>query len=220
MVSADYNPLPGIDVVYNGVNPTLTSPSSPFSIGFYQTRDSLMDTDTYRSFLKNIEKRVRSSITYKHYKGYLMENGFDHCQVHGNINSEMADLEMHHALITLFDIALMITEHYLNTVGYVTSFDVSQCIKDEHRQNHIALVMLSKTPHQVYHANNGIFVIHPDMFISKKWPIFLEKYKAGITQDLAFKIIYYLKRAIDAGGTDDQGLLDLREKIKDWRGIT
>ena len=57
------------------------------------------------------------------------------------------------------------------------------------------------------------------MFISKKWPLFFQKYKEGITQDLAFKLIYYIKRAQEAGHTDDQGLLDLRETIKDWSGI-
>ena len=215
----EYNPLPNIDVVYNGCNPCISSPSSVYAIGFYQTRESLMDTETYRSFLKNIEKRVRMSITYKNYKSFLYANGIDHCQIHGNINSEMAKLEMHHAMLTLFDIALIISEYYLNTVGYVSTFDVVQTIKDEHRMNNIALVMLAETPHQVYHANTGVFVLHPDMFISKKWPQFLEKYKAGITQDLAFKLIYYLKRAADAGETDDQGLLDLADKIKNWSGV-
>ena len=54
----EYNPLPNIDVVYNGCNPCISSPSSVYAIGFYQTRESLMDTETYRSFLKNIEKSV------------------------------------------------------------------------------------------------------------------------------------------------------------------
>jgi len=216
----EYNPLPNIEAGYVGCNPTLRSPSALYEIGFYQTRESLLDTDTYRAFLKNVEKRVRQSITYKHYKGYLLSCGIDHCQIHGNINSEMATLEMHHALITLFDIALIVTEYYLNTIGYVSTFDVVQTIKDEHRLNNIALVMLSETPHQVYHANTGVFVIHPDMFISKNWPKFIEKYKAGITQDIAFKIIYYIKRAVEAGGTDDQNLLALSEKIKDWSNLS
>lgn len=215
----EFNPIPNIESGYIGCNPCIASPSSTYMIGFYQTKESLLDTDVYRAFLKNIEKRVRQSVTYREYKGYLMQNGLDHCQVLGNINSEMATLEMHHAMITLFDIALMISEFYLNRTGYVSSFDVVQTIKDEHRQNNIPIVMLSQTPHQVYHANPGIFVLHPDMFISKRYPIFFEKYKDGITQDLALKLIYYIKRAMDIGHTDDQGLLDLREKIKEWGNL-
>lgn len=215
----EYNPIPNIETGFISNNPCIASPSATYMVGFYQTKESLMDTDVYRAFLKNIEKRVRQSVTYRGYKSHLLQNGIDHCQIHGNINSEMATLEMHHAMLTLFDISLMVSEYFLNTTGYVSSFDVVQTIKDEHRQNNLPIVMLSQTPHQVYHANSGIFVLHPDMFISKRYPLFFEKYKEGITQDLAFKIIYYIKRAMDAGHTDDQGLLDLREKIKEWSNV-
>ena len=109
----------------------------------------------------------------------------------------------------------MITEHLLNTVGYVTTFDVVQLLKEEHKANNIALVMLSKTPHQMYHANSSQFYIHPKMCFGN-WPRLIEKYKDGLTQDVAFKLLYYLKRAIDEDGTQDDGLLDLRDKIKEW----
>ena len=128
---------------------------------------------------------------------------------------EGVDIEMHHAILTLFDICLLITEHLLNTVGYVTTFDVVQALKEEHKANNIALVMLSKTPHQVYHNDPGQFFIHPNMCFGN-WPRLLEKYKYGLTQDVAFKLLYYLKKAIEVGESTDSGLLDLRNKIKEW----
>lgn len=212
-----YNPVPGIETYQENMNPVVNSPYSTFSISFYQTRESLMDIDTYRSFLKNCESRFRHSVTYSNYKGFLIGLGLDRCQVHGFINTNMegVDIEMHHAILTLFDICLIITEHLLNTVGYVTTFDVVQALKEEHKANNIALVMLSKTPHQLYHANSGQFYIHPKMCFGN-WPRFIEKYKDGLTQDVAFKLLYYLKRAIDENGTQDDGLLDLRDKIKEW----
>jgi len=73
-----YNPLPDIESIRVNNNPTLYSPNSTYCISFYQTRDSLIDADTYRSFLKNIEMRVRKSIAYKNYKGYLFS--FSGCQ--------------------------------------------------------------------------------------------------------------------------------------------
>ena len=48
------------------------------------------------------------------------------------------------------------------------------------------------------------------------WAEFLEKYNKGITQDVAFKILFYLKRAIEEGGSNDNGLLTLYDKIQDW----
>lgn len=213
----NYNPVPGIESYQENANPVLSSPNSVYAISFYQTRDTLMDIDTYRVFLKNCESRFRHSITYTNYKGYLIDIGMNRCQVHGYITSDMegVSIEMHHAILTLFDICLLITEHMLNTVGYVTTFDVVQALKDEHKANNIALVMLSKTPHQMYHAESSQFFIHPSMCFGN-WPKLLEKYKLGLTQDVAFKVLYYLKKAIEINGTNDNGLLDLREKIKEW----
>lgn len=213
-MTPSYNPLPNIEEININNNPGIMSPSSAYAIFFYQTKESLMDADAYRTFLKNIERRVRTSVAYSNYKGYLIGLGMDHCQVHGFINSTMADLEMHHCILTLFDIALMISEYYLNTTGYVSSFDVVQTIKDEHKMNNIALVMLTKTPHQLYH-NDSSFFIHPDMCIGN-WPKLIETYKAGLTQDLAFKILYYIRKAIQVGYTDDGGLLKVRDTILDW----
>ena len=212
-----YNPLPGIDTYQENMNPCVSSPNSTFAISFYQTRESLMDIDTYRVFLKNCETRFRHSKTYKNYKGFLIGNGLDRCQVHGFINSEMegVDIEMHHCILTLFDICLLITEHLLNTVGFVSTFDVVQLLKEEHKANNIAIVMLSKTPHQVYHNDTSQFFIHPSMCFGN-WPALIEKYRLGLTQDVTFKLLYYLKKAIEVGETQDNGLLNLREKIKEW----
>lgn len=216
-MSEYYNPLPGIETYQENQNPIITSPNSTFSISFYQTRESLMDIDTYRVFLKNCEMRFRRSVTYSNYKGFLIGLGLDRCQVHGFIHTDMdgVDIEMHHAILTLFDISLMITEHLLNTVGYVSTFDIVQLLKEEHKANNIALVMLSKTPHQVYHNDPSQFFIHPNMCFGK-WSVLIEKYKKGLTQDVAFKLLRYLKKAIEVDKTQDSGLLDLRKKIKEW----
>lgn len=217
MEDMKYNPLPGIETYQQNMNPILSSPNSVYSISFYQTRESLMDIDVYRQFLRNCEARFRRSETYSNYKSYLINLGMDRCQVHGYINASMngVDIEMHHAILTLFDICLLITEHLLNTVGYVTTFDVVQLLKEEHKANNIALVMLSKTPHQVYHDNPSQFFIHPKMCFGN-WPKLIEKYKLGLTQDVAFKLLYYLKRAIEEDGSTDSNLLQLRDNIKEW----
>jgi len=216
-MQAHSNPVPGIETFQTNMNPMLGSPNSTFAIGFYQTRESLIDIDVYRAFLKNCEMRFRRSATYSNYKGFLIGIGMDRCQVHGYIHADMdgVDLEMHHAVLTLFDICLLITEHLLNTVGYVTTFDVVQLLKEEHKAHNIALVMLSKTPHQVYHANTNQFFLHPKMCFGK-WPVLIEKYKKGLTQDVAFKLLAYLKKAIEVEEADDGGLLILRDKIKEW----
>ena len=218
-MNIQYNPLPGIESYQERMNPCLSSPNSTYSIGLYQTRDSLLDIDTYRSFLKNCEARFRHSITYTNYKGFLIDLGMDRCQVHGFINADMegVSIEMHHAILTLFDICLMISEHLLNTVGFISTFDVVQLLKEEHKSHNIALVMLSKTPHQLYHNDSSQFFIHPSMCFGK-WPYLIEKYKMGLTQDVAFKLLRYIKQAINTEGTSTGELLVLRDNIKKWSG--
>lgn len=211
--------LPGVDVI-QGPNPTLSSEASPFAIQFAQTKESLMDIETYREFLTSAIGQFRKTRTYRHYKAYLMGLGLDRCQFHSNIKSsenkeeKMAEIEMHHHGLTIFDIAMMITEHMINTVGQITTMDLIYFLKKEHTENHIMLVMLTRTAHQLYH-NTDEFFIHPDMCFGD-WASFLETYRYGITIEIANKLIWFLNTAIDKGESDDNGLLNLREKIKDW----
>lgn len=207
------NNIPGIEYINIETNPTIKSDYSPYELPFYQDKNSLLDIESYKKFLDNAISRFRKSIFYKHYKGYLIGLGLDRCMVQSNITTEMAEIEMHHA-ITIFDIALIICEHVLNTTGKITTFDLVQLLKEEHRSNRIPLIFLTKTSHQLLH-NSQEFFVHPDQWFGN-WTSLLEKYYSGITQDIAFKIIFNLDRALEIGSSDDASLLTLREKIIDW----
>lgn len=210
------NKIPGVDT-YNELNPTLVSPYTFYELPFYQTKDTLINTDTYREFLNNAISRFRRSRTYNNYKGFLIGLGLDRCQVHGNITMEMATLEMHHNMLTIFDIALIITEHIINTVGYISTFDLITLLKQEHINHRVQLVMLSLTPHQIYHNTDGFF-IHPDNTIGNWWD-FLERYNTGLTLDIAYKLLRYINKSIKNDYSYDSDLLNLRDKIYDWSGL-
>jgi hypothetical protein len=131
----------------------------------------------------------------------------------------MADLEMHHNFLTIFDIALMITEHTIRTKGYISTFDLVMLLKQEHKENRIPLVMLTKTVHQLYHANED-FVI-PAQFCFGYWQELLVKYRKGITRDIAYKVINFIQKSMEVQqiGSSYQlsnNLLQLRENIIDW----
>lgn len=210
--------LPGIVGYMDDENPTIASPFSPFIIQFYQTPDSLNNIEDYRIFLKNIESAFRVSREYKAIKSRLIESGMTNCQIHGNLNSDMVTIEMHHNMLTLFDLAMIITEHMVRTNGRISSFDVERLLVDAHVNNEVLLVMLSKTPHQMYH-NNSEFFLPFEMCIGEPWK-FLEKYKYGITQDIAYKILRYLRQEEKNNGKiNDQGLLNIRKSIADWSGL-
>ena len=159
--------IPGINL-FDGVNPTLSSPYSPFTLPFYQTRETLIDIDVYQKFLSNAIRQFRKTKVYTHYKGFLLDCGLDRDQMHSNITSEMASIEMHHNMITIFDIAVIITEHILNTTGYITTFDLIYLLRQEHINHRVQLVMLCLTSHQLLHNTEEVYV-HPDMCKSFKW---------------------------------------------------
>lgn len=195
-------------------NPTLQSPSCPYSLPFYQTRETLINIEDYKRFLDNAISRFRHSRAYKNYKHYLMTLGLDHCQFMSNIDSEMANVEMHHNVLTMYDIAIIITEHVINTVGYISTFQLVELLKYEHINNRVQIVMLTETAHELFHSDPNFF-IHPDMCFGKWWE-FLNRYRYGITRDIAYKIINYIKRAEEENNSTDNNLLKIREDILDW----
>lgn len=193
-ISTQYNQFPGI-ITYDEFNPSLKSPNSEFDLPFYQTRDTLMDVDIYKNFIKNSITRFRRSKYYKSYKSYLMSLGLDRCQVMGNITSDDvgdAGIELHHNILNLFDIALMITEHTINTVGMISSFDLIQMLIMEHYENNVPIVFLSQTAHQLYTDDPNAY-IPPNMTFGKWWDL-IYRYRYGITLDIAYKIVNYIRK--------------------------
>lgn len=210
VVRPEWNPFPGI-ISIDDDNPTISSPNATYDLPFYMTREAFLDVEVYKHFIENAISRFRRSGYYKAYKSYLMSLGLNKCQIFGNIDDEMASLEMHHNFITIHDIALMITEHIINTVGAITTFDLVQLLIEEHYSNNIPIVMLSKTPHQAYHDDPNNF-IPPDMTFGKWWEL-VYKYKYGITIDIARKIILFIQKY---SNEQDPMSIQLRNEISSF----
>ena len=193
VLHTEYNLYPDI-IQYSVKNPIIRSPYSETDLYFYQTRDTMMNNpDVFRSFVKSAESAFRASREYKAYKSYLMTDiGINRCQYLGNITSEDAEIELHHSIIGLFDICILITMHILNTIGRITTFDLVQLLIQEHYANNIPIVFLSKTIHQVITGDEDYY-IGPEMVFGSWW-VLLDKYKYGITYDVAYKIINYIKK--------------------------
>ena len=180
-------------ITYDQHNPTLHSPYAEFDLQFYQTKDTLMDVDVYRNFLKNVERRFRASREYKAYKAYLIEYiGLDRCQIFGNVSIEDANVELHHNVLGLFDICLLISSHVVNTVGYISTFDLIQLLIQEHYSNRVGVTFLSKTAHQVF-TNDDDGYIPPEQTFGKWWEL-LSIYRYGITYNIANKVISYINK--------------------------
>jgi len=182
-----------IDMVdMNAVNPIIGDPTSITAISFYQTRDTLMDTEEYSKFIYSVENQFRRSRFYKDYKGSIMNRGIDFDQIMRNINGEMADIEMHHMLPTLKDAAIAISEYYLITTGKVCTFDVIKALEEAHRENMMAVVMLTSTMHQNVHQDPNAFI--PISMCYGNPFKFLDKYGKYFSLDIAFKWLLQFKQ--------------------------
>ena len=210
----EYNQYPDI-IVTNEHNPTLRAPKAVLDLIMNQTRDTLSDPETFRNFIKSAERQFRASREYKAYKSYLMDSlGINRCQILGNITSEDADIELHHNILGLYDIASLITLHYINTVGYINSMQLIQLLIIEHYNNRVGVTFLSKTAHQIY-TNDVNGYIPPDQTFGKWWEL-LTNYKYGITFDIAYKVINYLKKYQNEMPVSIN--LEQQEEILSWAG--
>ena len=198
-----------------GSNPFISCSDNPKILQFKQTKESLLNVDEYRAFLSNAISNFRKTRTYRNYKSFLMSLGLDRCQVHGNINSEMATIEMHHNMLTIFDIAYIITSHITNTNDDgISTFDLVYLLKKVHKEHKVQLVMLSLTPHQLYH-NTDQLSIPPEMCFGD-WYSFLQEYRYGISKDIAYKILFYLKEFQQNDFGPNYDILKIRQDIVDW----
>lgn len=218
-VTVQENDIPDINIVDFTYNPTVTSPNTPFELSFYSTKETMLDIENYKAFIDNAISRFRHSKTYTNYKAYLYSIGMDRCQVLGNITKDMASIEMHHNFLTLFDIAVLVTEHVLNTTGYICTFDLVDILKTIHRQNMIPVVMVCKTVHQLYH-NNKEFILPAQMCFGH-WMGLLGTFRYGITLDIANKVSMFINSSIEHAQSNnllvDGELLNIRNHILEWR---
>lgn len=204
-------------------NPVLHSPNSDYSISFAMTKDGSYDLEEYKLFIDSTIREFRHSRTYTHYKAYLYQLGLNRCQFHPYIDSEMASLEMHHCMLNIYQIAVMISEHILNTYGALTEFDLAEILRYEHVNNRIPVVMLCKTCHQQYH--DKYLYVHPHMIFGKWWEL-IERYPTGLknNRDMVYNLISYLNKAVNEESFKNQEkkaryLLQLRDDILRWSEV-
>lgn len=206
--------IPDIDILQSNINPCICSINSPYGIYLSHTKEEFDDVEVYKNFLNCAKSQFRKSRTYKTIKATLIERGLDKSQINGNLNNDMCTIEMHHCILTLFDVELLITEHTINTIGYINTFYLVRKLKEEHRDCNIPLVMLDKTTHQLADNTDELY-IPPNMIFGNWWNL-LQKYPYGITLEIAYKIVNYLNKALQEEDVEKNNILQLRDYVMSW----
>lgn len=210
--------VPGISFTGTNTNPIIDNDMGVgFEIPFYKDIEYFAPYDNFVSFVKAVERMVRASKEYKAYKGKLHELGLNVCQIHPNIEvgdtDEMVEIEMHHGpILTLFDVISIMVDSELHYGRVLSTFGMANKVIDEHYENNIQVVMLSKTAHEEVHENN-IFLNMKQGFgnINR----FIRKYGFGISSEQRDKINEYIETSLRHDSTDN-GVLELRDTIRKW----
>ena len=190
-----------------------------FEIEFYKSPAFFLVMTNFIEFIRGCEKFIRRSKDYTNYVAYLKELGFTHCQVLGNVDSNLSEkkhpvtVEMHHGpILTLFDYCSVVVTYMSKHDMKITTPRVAKIIMDEQWAGNVQTVMLSATVHQAVDSGK--------LFISLKQAFgnlnnFLKKYHDGLTDYQVDKINKYIEMSEKYKSTDN-GLFDLKESIYDW----
>ena len=203
--------LPNIE--YKGdISKFITAEDDPYSmIMYYKDREWFEDPVAYSKFIKACETMVRTSKEYSAFLSWIKNVlGINFCQISSKITADDATIEMHHNILTLYDICAVLVNHYIRLGKKVTTMRIANRCIDEHFALRVQVIMACVTYHEGVH-NRDIFVNFNQGIGNLAG--FIEEYAADFDDDLKYKIWTYLN-ASKANESYDKGLLDLEHVQK------
>lgn len=192
-------------------NLTITTDMDIFDISFNKDKNQLANMENYVKFVKGCEKSVRKHPDYNHFVSTVRDLNMPHCQVLGNITKFDAEVQMHHNVLTLFDYCAIVTDHLLAHDELVNTFKVAKLVLQEHFDEHVNIVMLCTTVHEMIDTG--------EIFINLSQGIgnineFFKKYKDGLGR-YAEKINQYIDLSKQYKSNDNR-IFDLEENMVNW----
>jgi hypothetical protein len=159
---------------------------------FDQAPSRISDADDLdEKTIMYIEKQIRGSHEYRAYVKYLKEElDLTKCALLPSIDVKATpvSLEFHHFPYTLFDITGIVGRSMVSEAGDdadVSTFDIAERVMREHFENHVGLVPLTETLHQMAHS--GAVSIPFDK-INGNFRAFSERYSEFIEPDFLDRV--------------------------------
>lgn len=212
--------IPGI-IFDNTEAPIVDSDNSNYYLEFDKTDEYFSYYDNEVAFYKGVEKLVRKhKFIQRIYPKYLKEVvGLKTCQVMSGIEADdknKVKIEMHHGpILTLFDICEIVTKHmraHEKKYPHINTFTVANEVVEQHRQNNVRVIFLSKSVHDKLHED-GIYLNYNQGFGDTLK--FLELYKDGVDKDMKMKINEYIGWSMEHDSTDSD-IFALSETMREW----
>lgn len=192
-----------IETVENGNDFGIKANDSPFAVSFYF--DDYYNDKSVKTFIKNVEKLIRTSKEYKMYIELLRTNIFalNHDSIMTNITTADVDLEFHHNPFTLYDLVEITMLHHIANNEKFTSFSLAKEIMNLHYSHKIGLTPLTRTTHELVHSAN-LFISARQIF--GDYHSFMEEYSDGISANLLQKVNTMEQMTEDGVPSDFKGI--------------
>ena len=167
--------------------------SKPEEMEYYVPLNT--DKDKHK-FIKRIENVIRSSNEYRDYIAFLKEHvDLDKCIFFQNVSSNKnskrrISIELHHEPFTLYDIVKVVLESFIENGNTINDLMIADDVLRLHYENKVGLVPLSKTAHEMIHAEESAKLTIPLNMVYGNYSEFLEEFKDIVDRDdtLLFKL--------------------------------
>lgn len=153
----------------------------------------LSDEKTKTAYIHYIEKIVRSSIEYSDFMKFLKENlKLNRCTYFKNVSKDEIkniSIEIHHSPFTLFDLCLITLLKHMDECRPINVFSIAEEVLYKHYCGDIGLVPLSKTVHELVHANQIFIPINSVYGDVGKYYLEHREYMTELQKETLLKII-------------------------------
>lgn len=159
----------------------------------------LLNTDKQRvRFIKQCEKMARASMEYRNYMSFLKEYcDMNRCAFFQKITTKdmKVRLEIHHEPFTLYDICEVVLDKFIKEGKSINALLISDEVLENHYDNLVGLIPLSKTIHEVYHNTDKIVI--PLSMVYGDYKRFLDKYDDYMSEELSDRLYSKLEAKIE-----------------------
>ena len=137
----------------------------------------LNDEKSFKKYIQNLEKDVRSSYEYKALIKYLREYmDMNQCAFYkniNNINSTTIHIEIHHEPLSLYDICIIVYNKRLQFNEPLDEEYVAKEVMYLHYNLMVGLIPLAETVHELVHAQ---YLFVPTTAVLGKYREFVDRY--------------------------------------------
>lgn len=173
-----------IEVINPDTNPTLSvNGNTYFAVSLMKER--FVEEKEMINFIKSVERIIRSSPEYRSLTNYIKsELNLNYCAFLNNLELGDVSIELHHTPYNLHQIVEIVIRKYEMEGKPFNSYIIASEVMCLHFMNHVGLVPLSKSIHELVHSDQR-FYIHRDLVLGDV-DAFYRNYKDYMSEELVY----------------------------------